>query len=952
MEELQALNNCEIFNQIRSVYSNYHNKVKKLNSFNFYSGNEMHIKQLISLVNNVLLEHDLVEQQEQGDKIKTIAVGDMEQLRGTMMYIILNSVHIKSEDHNTLARWNPQCVHLLNQWPAHLNQLVTVSLAVKCGLFEAFLEFLACGPHWLTSQYLDCFNENLSHLILDRLEMLPLMCGTLKAVSKAICYQQTQVNLMPNAMRLLQRHLLDTEERLTIIKSSRGRHRYLGEAMRQLLDVILNVIEDVDKEIPLPAYFYVYELRLKPLKLEQEREMEQAQQLEQQQQLEEQKKQQQKQQQLYNLAAKLMDTLQRLLPLISVNTYMDWQDLPSGSLIFHLQAHICNQCQQLLQLLNKHNDLNTHSLCKQLVNFAEGAQSFEQRLEMLTIGELLSFLDGELGEVPADQLLKGLNQLFKRSIAFGSDECIETMTKHVKLLDLTHAHQILDHLLELKQLKELEMEQDEQLKLTEIKQEQEEEQQQDNEEDYDETYDELLNSILLPIYKSLANPVEKLQLLEKRQQLTNLRFQLENSTEERIFFFNNLSYIKQQFPLHKFLDLSFVEPQLTWLSLAQLALTHVKFNQLFTEIAVKCQPHFKPPLEYVMQHLMLDERLLKHCQSPTQDFLLQLYILSIQLNLNSSLNELQLIQHNYLSSMAAGLAKFTDTLDYAALGRLLHTLLQLEVMEKRYNSNSRQKFKLQRQRAQKLPLTKQKSKLMLAKKSALVFRKLGWWRSSNWTLTFQLIHSMDALRGDLETFDLSRIQVLDLIVKYHIKNYPRFLISSPNQSVDELLQTLKHKQFWKDDQLAVFLEKRKFRRAKEYASLLTQSSTLEAIKLLSDAIYHKIDWSVMYELSQTVDLTTGKEPTSIPSLNAVKAYGFIFKCYMEAFNDVLIKPNHISDYPYLIEHLVQTPKLLLKENLLLAVNNFKTLLNTTEEHVSEEQILQLVNLKLSKSVDN
>ncbi|KAM8719797.1 hypothetical protein ACLKA7_005941 [Drosophila subpalustris] len=961
MEELQALNSCEVFNQIRCEFNSYHNKVKKLNSFNFFSGNESQIKELVRRVNNVLLEHELVNEKMEGEVMKIVPGTNLNQLRGTLMYIILNSVHIKSEEHAIWARWNPQCVHLLNQWPAPLSQLVTVTLALDCGMSGQFLEFLACGSPWLTSQYLDCLNENLSHVITDHFEALPLICGALESVAKSICYHQTNVNLMPNALRLLQRHLLGTEERLSLIRSSLQRHRYLGEAMRHLLDVTLGVVASIDVDLTLPDYFAVYALRLAPPKLKEEQEQAQA---------EEQQQEQNKQlkQQLVNLTSKLMDTVQRLLPMISVNTYMYWQDFPSGRLILHLQAHIGNQCQQLLQLLSQHEELQKHSLVKQLGNFAEGAQTFEQRLEMLTLGELLSFLDGELGELNEEQLLQGLNQLFKRPIAFGSDECVESMAKHVRLLNVNHAHVILDHLLEVKKLRQLEMEQDQAEKgqqVLAIKQEQMEEQEeevqmeQDQEHDYYETYDELLVSVLLPIYKNLSNGAEKLQLLEKRQKLHDLRFNLEDSDAERIFFFNNLNYNKENFPMLQFLDLCFVKPLETWLSLAQLAMVHVKFANLYTQIGIKCAPNFRPTLNYTMQHLMQDERLLKQCPTPaSQDFLLHLYVLNIQLNVGNNLTDLQLVQNNYLSALAAGMAKFTDTLDYMALGRLLQTLLQLEIIEQRHISSSWRRFKLQRQRVRKMG--RGQSKLKLAKKSALLIRKLGWWRSSNWTLTSQLIRSMDALRGNLGSFEASRIQVLDLIVKYHVQNYPRFASSSANESIDELLQTLKHKDLWKDNQLALLLDSEKSLQPKDCASLLARSSSLEAIKLLSDAIRQKVDRAVMNELARAVDLVSGDISSSSASpsaatsyaMNALKAYGFLFKCYMEAFNDVLIKPAKSSDYPCLIEHLLQTPKLLMKDNLFLAVNNLKTLLNTTEEHVGEEKIRQLVNLNLSKKANN
>lgn len=38
MEDLQPLDNCEIFRQIRNAFTNYHNQKKKLQSFVYFSG--------------------------------------------------------------------------------------------------------------------------------------------------------------------------------------------------------------------------------------------------------------------------------------------------------------------------------------------------------------------------------------------------------------------------------------------------------------------------------------------------------------------------------------------------------------------------------------------------------------------------------------------------------------------------------------------------------------------------------------------------------------------------------------------------------------------------------------------------------------------------------------------------------------------------------------------------
>lgn len=38
MEDLQPLDNCEIFQQIRNAFTSYHNQKKKLQSFVYFSG--------------------------------------------------------------------------------------------------------------------------------------------------------------------------------------------------------------------------------------------------------------------------------------------------------------------------------------------------------------------------------------------------------------------------------------------------------------------------------------------------------------------------------------------------------------------------------------------------------------------------------------------------------------------------------------------------------------------------------------------------------------------------------------------------------------------------------------------------------------------------------------------------------------------------------------------------
>ncbi|EDW66429.1 gem-associated protein 4b [Drosophila virilis] len=956
MHDLRALNNCEVFKQIRVELVDFHTKTKRLNSFIYFSGNEENIRNVADRVLHVLLEHGLVEQQSQPSQlVKPNPSADLDQLRGTLMYLILNSVVGKSQkEEQELARWNPQCVHLLKQFPEPLPQLLTVSVLLLCGLEQMLLEFLACGPHWLTSQYFDCLNNLLGHLVPGKRETLPLIGGALSAVTKAICYQaQSNLSLMDNALRLLQRHLLNSEERLRSL-SSKKRQRYLGEAMCQLLDVLLEIMAALQQPPELPAYFMVYALHSPTSQESPPSSLEQLPSVS---------------PQLREFGAKVMDMLQLLLHHISVDTYMAWQEMTSSQLLFHLQAHVGNKCQALTPLLAKDETLKTHTLRAQLANFEDGAQTFEQRLDTLTLGELLSLLDGEMGVVPDDQLLAALNELLRRPICFGNEECVETMAGHIQLLGVAHAELMLEHLGQVLTLHD------------------------DDNDDADDCdpnapYSELLQSVLLPIYQTRCSSQEKLKLLHKRDQLqllSRFTFTRDNHNSRRIYFFNQLSCSSERFPLDQFLDLCYEEPAQTWLGLAQLAMTHRRFATLYWHVAASCSPHARHHVGYTVRCLLLDERLLSLPSSG--DLIVRLYEQPVLLNgmryrqvikcrrqrlnhalrprprrlreltLNLSLDalpysgqQLHAGQDNYLSACAAGLARFSETRNYTAIERLLKTLLSLEVVEQRIVRCSHKSYKEQRRRltqASEHRLQLARHKLQLARGYVRLHGQLSSWRISNWPLASQIVLVMDQLRGTLENFELARIALLDLVVEYHVNNMARSVFMSPEmrcRMVGLIGSGLQHAQLWKGEQLAALLEDPdKKRETSEYTALLRQASTLEAVNLLSGAIRHKLDGAVMHSLAEEVN--------RLNSPNAQHAYGFLFKCYMIAFNQELIGGAVASDYPRLIEHILRTPKLRMPENLLAAVSNLKILLGPAGI-VGKTSILQYVNQSLAMSAEN
>ncbi|XP_030079957.1 uncharacterized protein LOC111604954 isoform X2 [Drosophila hydei] len=1104
MQDLRALNNCEAFKQLRSGLTYYHTNVKPLHSFNYVSGNEQQIKNVAQIVLQVLLEHELVIEEkhsikaEQKQQVKVNAAGDIDKLRGTLMYLLLNSSMGNKEKEMELAAWNPQFVHLLKQLPEPLTQLVTVSVALICGLQEFLFEFLAYAPTWLTAQYFDCLNNVLNHLVDNKMEALPYIGGALNAVTNAICYRYS-MPIIDNSLALLQRHLLFNEERLrSFLPSSGRRNRYLGKAMCMLLDVLIKILSSLQELPEPPNYISIYELHSSPMKSVNDLLPT-------------------TQQQLQIFGNKLMDVVQLLLQQISVDTYMSWQEFPSDQLLFHLQAQVCNRCLKVTQLLaagqQEQELLFNHSLNSQLTNFIDGAQSFEQCLAALSLGELLSLLDGESGKVDDEQLAKALDELLSRSICFGNAECVESLAKHKRFLNAKHLEIMLEHLGQVVQLQKAEdddkkQEEDEQMEQTQespvqVKREHEEEvhvssapkaneklqkqkkdqeherkeqnsepepkkdklddvaeqpneadqkqqpmkqsvkqpapelmeadsaqpseqkQQKhvtngskpkleaedeemeldtvsnaslanaeeqdegDNDEDEDEDeddddddeeedmnapYGELIHSLLLPIYQSITNAQQKLHLLEKRDQLQVLErfsFVLPQYVARRIYFYNQLSYCNESFPMNTFLDLCFEQPHETWLAFAQLAMKHSRFASLYLRIIKRCMPHSMYYLEATVQSLFNDAQLLCSCSNSryataSSELLLRLYEQPILLQSGSMplpalmLQQQKLpfkqSQERFLADLSSAMATYTTARNYAAVEKTLLILLQLDAVEQQLLKGARDKLKAKRSQLNRLMQSKSKTsgkshsnvtkdirrarqQLQLAKAQIIMHNSFNNNRSCNWQLVSQIVLSMDQLRDKLEHFHLTRIAALDLTMKYYIKYVARAITGNAElrgclRSL--IAQKVKHKDLWRDEQLLLLMEEK--RSVSEYTRLLSHSSTVESIQLLRSSIRHHLDAAVLQSIAEHVN--------KLGSAKAHHAYSFIFKCYMQVLNRELIDHAKPSDYPRLIEHILRTPNIRKPENLLAAIPNLKILLRPSGI-TSKSLILQYVSQTLA-----
>ncbi|EDW43629.1 GM26745 [Drosophila sechellia] len=137
------LDNCQLFVQLKKLFHGNNEEAKCLKDIIYWSGNDEDITKICDQVTDLLVEHDLIIQPPE-----TMDPCAMNHLRGLLVYLVLNTAH---DDFLCESQWSANVIHLCNQMPP-IPLILTIAIAIKCGLKEPLEEFLACGPRRLTIQ--------------------------------------------------------------------------------------------------------------------------------------------------------------------------------------------------------------------------------------------------------------------------------------------------------------------------------------------------------------------------------------------------------------------------------------------------------------------------------------------------------------------------------------------------------------------------------------------------------------------------------------------------------------------------------------------------------------------------------------------------------------------------------------------------------------------------------
>ncbi|XP_043658667.1 uncharacterized protein LOC122623526 [Drosophila teissieri] len=871
-EKEHPLDNCQLFVQLRKFFHDYAQNAKSLKNIIYWSGNEEYIKKICDEVMGLLLEHDLILQVPHAKHSDQVARPNgpaaMNHLRGLLVYLVLNTAN---EQILGESQWSAHVIHLCNQLPA-IPQFITIAIALICGVQQPLEEFLACGPRWLTFQYFEAFNEVLSHIHPDYLDALPPFFSALKAAGRAIINHnlpEENKRLLRQMASMLQRHLLDSDGRLKTLPRASNRRIYLAKVMEQLLEVLMDTLNDPQKR-GKPKCFAIYSQMSVDISASYSNDPITD---------------------LRLFALILLDALQRIFQLISVDTFMHWLEMPSQRLLYSYQELICSQAAELLKLVQSDEELRQHSVCAQMKSFAEAAKTLEQRIAELTIGELLAFLDGDLGDqVTNEQALAGLDNLFSRFIAFGNDECLETMANHLNLLTKKHAQMILSYLGQVVLSKMVP--EDEGISITEIKQEDDEMNEQEETTSYEADEEEgLLNMVLRPLFMQLnvTDKIEVLLLRDEQNVTQGFNFEAPDHQERRIRFFNRLD-MNKSFPIDEFLGLCYENAKQTWVDFSRLAVTHTRFMQLFWRLAAQFCPKLAAfHISACAEEFLLDEQLL---QKPNAlRFLLYLYghrqILNglyisprqMRVCLKDGTcpygeEQLQQTQNKFLEACAKGLAKFTKSMDFPSLQIIFRVLLQITVSEKQLNFQGNRQLSSLKKEHPKSEAGDDADEVKMAKHYIFMHACLPEWRLKHWPLISQVMKTIDALRWDLATFEEVRVNTLELAVRYWGlgMSHLTFLGEEFRQRVLNLVSKLTHKDFW-----IVHLTEDSFNNNRCFVRLLTQSTASEATILFTKVLTNRTDCALVGELSDAV--------VKANSDSAFRAFKFLFRQYLIAFRN-------------------------------------------------------------------
>lgn len=572
-----SMDYCQEFDAIKSVLDYCNENVRALNKVRFRGGNEDVVEEICKRLQDFFLKMDYIDEQTKLPKPK-----DYPKFRKIIMFLLVNT----DATYKYNLKDDPGLAHVIEICPL-LPKYLLVAIVWELHLDQFFYEALARCPCWFSFQYFENATDSLKH-IKDPYEVLIKVENLVKSIYTSITKSQAEPiqfvdkkiilgKLYDYTMNLLRQFYTPDAEKFKTFKKNEF-FTYSGYAINHILEMItftFDVYEEKNKLKPDFEPAGVYDICSSNTNQNQTSEADSHSLI--------------KNFQLKVITA-LLNCLQYNVMLVKIDVFMHWVEVDVNEQET-LQSVIGVKSFLVGERMLANRDFN-HDVAQQLKSIAIRPKSLEEQITDATIGEIL----GKLRE-PLERHVKKawFDELFKKTISLGNDECLEVIKENIKLIGIENCMEIIDYI-------------DLERKVREEQSEQIVDDDDDDDEDMNIDSSSDLTHILLAAVEifSSSDIIKLINYEVKRFDKEVCLFQDERFPERATEFLNKFS---NDFDEQKFLCLCFENPDTMWTKLFDVACNSEEHIGIFCSMVKLMRPLSNDYFHPLLASALGDERI-------------------------------------------------------------------------------------------------------------------------------------------------------------------------------------------------------------------------------------------------------------------------------------------------------------------------------------------------------
>ncbi|XP_055846943.1 uncharacterized protein LOC129912635 [Episyrphus balteatus] len=422
-----AMDYCPEFDAIKSVLDYCNDNVKSLNKVRFRGGNEDVVDEICKRLQDYFLKMEYIDVETKKPLPKANPI-----FRKIIMFLLVNT----DATYKYNLKDDPGLAHVIEICPL-LPKYLLVAIIWELNLDQFFYEALAHCPCWFSFQYYENATDSLKH-IKDPYEVLIKVENMARAIFISITKSKAQhINFVDKkiilgklydfTMNLLRQFYTPDAEKFKTFKKNEF-FTYSGYAINHILEMIIFAFDVYEEKNKLKPDFdvEVYDICASLSNQNPTSEAESHSLV--------------KEFQLKVITA-LLNSLQYNVMLVKIDVFMHWVEVDLNNKET-LQSVIGVKSFLVGERMIANRDFN-HDVAHQLKSIAIRPKTLEEQITDATIGEIL----GKLSE-PLERHVKKawFDELFKKPVALGNDECLQSIKDNIKLFGLENAMEIVDYI--------------------------------------------------------------------------------------------------------------------------------------------------------------------------------------------------------------------------------------------------------------------------------------------------------------------------------------------------------------------------------------------------------------------------------------------------------------------------------------------------------------------------